>query len=72
MNCKICNADDDLFSAVTQEPACSICVLRFGLRTPVQQSQVVAVREQLGLEEGEFLRQDRGALAGAFLRRRTR
>ena len=37
----------DLFTEVTQTPACSICVVTFGLPTPVQQSAIDRVREAL-------------------------
>lgn len=69
MGCKICAAKGDLFSEVTGEPACSICVLRFNLGSPLQDTAIEQVRERLGLKTGEFLQQDRPSLAAAMLGR---
>lgn len=71
MNCKICGCkqDDDLLLAVTQELACSTCVLAFDLWTPVRQVQIDAVRKRLGLKGGEYHSYDRGAAAAAILGR---
>ena len=69
MACQICNKKDDLFAEVTQEPACSICVLRFNLGSPISRDSIRAIRSSLGLEEGMFLEQDHGALAREMLGR---
>lgn len=68
MKCRICG-QEDLFSAVTQQPACSICVLTFGLRTPVQQADLDKVRAALSLEDGAYLEIDRGKAAAMLLGR---
>jgi len=69
--CKICGFDNsqDLFSAVTNEPVCSICKIKFigGLSTTDQ--RIEAARKLLGLKEGEFLKQDNGAEASKILGR---
>lgn len=54
MKCAICGAED-LFSAVARQPACSICVLTFALRTPIKMEQVELIRSRLGLEPGSYL-----------------
>lgn len=70
MNCQICGVPlkDDLFSFVTQEPVCSICKIKYiwGQSTP---ARIAAVRLQLGLKEGEYVQQDRGAEARKILGR---
>lgn len=60
MSCQVCGAADDPFSAATQEPACSICVIRFGLG-PISSAAITVLRERLGLAEGEYFQRDRGA-----------
>lgn len=69
MNCQICNAKPDLFSAVTREPVCAICKIRFVGGLPTTPARVAAVRTALGLAEGEYLKQDNAAEAGRILGR---
>lgn len=70
-NCEICGtpSGDDLFSAVTQEPVCSICKLKWIGQLPTTSERIAAAREQLGLKQGEFLSQDNPAEASKMLRR---
>lgn len=69
MKCGICGTEGDLFSAVTRQPACSICVLTFQLRTPVVRTDVLAIRKELGLEPGHCLEIDRAKAAALLLGR---
>lgn len=69
MACKVCGKKGDLFEEVTQERACSICVLRFGLGSPISEVAISALRDRLDLGEGQFLQQDHGALAREMLGR---
>ena len=72
MDCQICGgkSSDDLFSYVTQEPACSACVLSFpGLSSPIASPAIANVRKKLGLADGEFYRQDHAGVAAAILGR---
>lgn len=69
MSCQICGKTGDLFAEVTGEAACSICVLRFGLATPVSPAAIATVREALKLKNGDFLVQDHASLASQFLGR---
>ncbi len=72
MNCQICGGKsiDDLFSYVTQEPACSACVLSFpGLSSPITSLAIAKVRSKLGLTDGEFYKQDHAGVAAAILGR---
>ena len=62
MACEICGKED-LFSAVTGEPVCAICTLKFG----VTKETVTRTREQLGLLPGEFITLDHGKEAAAIL-----
>ena len=70
--CGICGTPrkDDLFSAVTNEPVCSICKLKFIGGLPTSKERIQIARERLGLKEGEFLKQDNGAEAARILRRK--
>ena len=54
--CQICGVPqaDDLFSAVTQEPVCSLCKLVFLGGLPTTSERIDRVRAQLGLEAGSF------------------
>ncbi len=69
MKCGICG-NDDLFSAVTQSPACAVCVIALGLRTPVRQADVDTVRQALGLADGQYRESDPGAEAADIVGRR--
>lgn len=66
--CGICG-QEDLFSAVTRQPACSICVLIFGLRTPVTTVSIDALRARLGLSTGSYLAIDHAKAAAVLLGR---
>lgn len=71
MKCGICGTDlsKDLFSAVTNEKVCSICKVNWigGLPTTIE--RINAVREKLGLQDGEYLEQDNGKEAARILGR---
>lgn len=69
--CKICGKpqDQDLFSAVTGEEVCSICKIKFIGGLPSTAERIQTARECLGLEEGEFLKQDAGEEAARILGR---
>lgn len=70
--CAICGipSKDNLFSYVTQEPVCSLCKVNYigGLRTTHE--LIEKARTELGLREGEYLTQDRGAEARRILGRK--
>lgn len=63
---------DDLFSAVTREPVCSICKILHVGGLPTTGERIKAVRERLGLKDGEFLLQDNGAEAARILGKKER
>ena len=67
--CRICGCpnEKDLFSAVTQEPVCSICKIKFVGGLPTTKERIEQVRSRLGLKETEFLEQDRGKEAKRIL-----
>lgn len=69
--CKICNepSGNDLFSAVTGEPVCSLCKIRFIGGLPTTQERIDAARTRLNLAPGTFLQRDRGAEARRILGR---
>lgn len=69
--CKICGKPqgDDLFSAVTQEPVCSICKMKYIGGLPTTAERIDLARRSLGLKEGEFLQQDNGEEARKLLGR---
>ena len=69
--CAICGKpkEDDLFSAVANEPVCSICKIKFIGGLPTSQKRIEAVRERLGLAKGEYLMQDNAAEAARILGR---
>lgn len=71
MDCKICGTPgkSDLFSAVTNSPACSICTIKFigGMPSGMIDKRITEVRAKLGLKDGEFLKQDRGEEASRIL-----
>lgn len=67
--CAICgtNLAADLFSAVTQEPVCAICKLKFIGGRQASEQLIWKAREVLGLSDGEFLQQDNAAEAARLL-----
>ncbi len=69
--CEVCGKPkgDDLFSAVTGEPVCSICKLKYIGGLPTSQARIATVRKALDLAEGEYLEQDNGKEAGRILGR---
>lgn len=71
MNCEICGhlLKNDLFAAVTGEPVCSICKIKYIGGLPTNDERIKNVRDALGLKDGEFLRQDNAAEAAAILGR---
>lgn len=69
MSCQICNAEPDLFAAVTREAVCAICKIRFIGGLPTTPERIADVRTALGLAAGAYLRQDNGAEARRILRR---
>ena len=70
--CGICGtpSKDDLFSAVTREPVCSLCKINYIGGLPTTPEMVKKARERLGLADGEYLAQDRGAEAARILGRK--
>ena len=58
--CKICGKQlsDDLFSAVTGEPMCTVCKVKYIGGLPTTPARIAEVREKLGLADGELLEQD--------------
>lgn len=70
--CAICGlpSGDDLFSAVTREPVCSICKINFIGGLPTSPERIKIVRLFLKLKDGEYLKQDREAEASRILGRR--
>jgi recombinational DNA repair protein (RecF pathway) len=73
-HCAICgtNLSADLFSAVTGEPCCSICKVRFIGGLPTTPERIATARAGLGLADGDFLAQDNGAEARRILRKGDR
>ncbi len=71
-NCEICNKPkkDDLFSFVTNERVCTICKIKYIGGLPSTAERIQSVRNQLGLKDGEFLKQDNAAEAAKILKRR--
>lgn len=69
MNCQICNATPDLFSAVTGESVCAICKINFVGGLPTTPARIAAVRTALRLADGEYLKQDNAAEARRILGR---
>lgn len=70
--CGICGtpAKDDLFSAVTGEPVCSLCKINYIGGLPTSAERIKTVRAVLNLKDGEYLLQDRGAEAARILGRK--
>ena len=60
---------DDLFSAVTREPVCSICKLKYIGGLPTTRERIADARTGLGLKGGEYLEHDRGKEASRILGR---
>ena len=71
MKCRVCGTElsDDLFSAVTNEKVCSICKVYWIGGLPTTDERINAVRERLGLQDGEYLKQDNGKEAARILGR---
>lgn len=69
--CQICGEPkaNDLFSAVTNEPVCSICKLKFIGGLPTTRDRINTARAKLGLNDGEFLTQDNPGEARKILDR---
>ena len=67
MKCEICGRTDDLFSHVAQERACSLCVVGFGMKTPVTTADVARVRAALGIKADEYREVSPGAEAATLL-----
>lgn len=69
--CAICGTElgKDLFAAVTGEKCCSICKVKFIGGLPTSDERISAARERLGLADGQFLEQNRGAEAARILGR---
>lgn len=67
--CAICGTDlkDDLFAAVTGEKCCAICKVKFIGGLPTSDERITKARSTLGLADGVFLQQDRGAEASRIL-----
>ena len=42
--CEICGEQDDLFSAVTEEPVCSICAIKYKVRFPVSTADIERIK----------------------------
>lgn len=57
MACQICGAKD-LYSEVTQEPVCGVCAAKFLKGFRPRSERIALIRERLGLEPGEMLKQD--------------
>lgn len=70
--CQICGkpSTDDLFSAVTKEPVCSICKLKYIGGLPTTQQRIDDARQRLGLTTGEYLQQDNAEEARKILGRK--
>lgn len=71
MGCQICGQDSqqDLFSAVTGEPVCSICKIKYIGGLPTAAWNIAEARKKLGLKDGEYLKQDNSAEAKRILGR---
>ena len=69
MKCEICGKDqnEDLFSAVTGDPVCSICRLRFIGGLPTSPKLIADARARLCLKDGEYLKLDHSAEARNIL-----
>ncbi len=69
--CEICGEPqkNDLFSAVTDEPVCSICKMKFIGGLPTTTERISEARAMLNLVDGEYLKQDNPAEARKILGR---
>uniref|UniRef100_A0A6H1ZBT9 Uncharacterized protein n=1 Tax=viral metagenome TaxID=1070528 RepID=A0A6H1ZBT9_9ZZZZ len=69
--CRICGfpVEDDLFAYVTDEKVCSICKLKYIGGLPTTTERINQARESLGLNAGEFLKQDNPKEAASILGR---
>lgn len=67
--CAICGTDlgGDLFAAVTGDKCCTICKVRFIGGLPTSPERIAMARHALGLADGEYVQQDRGAEAARIL-----
>lgn len=67
--CAICGTDlkADLFASVTGEKCCAICKVKFIGGLPTSDERIAKARVALGLTEGQFFQQDRGAEAARIL-----
>lgn len=68
MACQICGKSD-LFTDVTGEPSCSICTIKFVGGLPQTRERIKEIRVRLGLNDGEYLKQDNAAEAARILGR---
>jgi recombinational DNA repair protein (RecF pathway) len=68
--CAICGAQlgEDLFSAVTGEPVCSICKLKYIGGLPTSRARIDKAREILGLSAGQYLNQNNAEEASKILK----
>lgn len=71
MRCKICGTEqkNDLFSFVTSSPCCTVCTINFFGGYKQTAERIADVRSQLGLTDGEYLKQDNFAEAKRILGR---
>jgi len=69
--CKICGEPqkDDLFSAVTGSNVCSLCQVQFFGGLNATDENINRMRSHLKLADGEYLKQDRQAVARDILGR---
>ena len=69
--CEICGATSkhDLFSAVTGEPVCSICKIKYIGGLPTTSERINKARSALGLGDGQYLTQDNPKEAARILGR---
>ena len=68
MGCRICG-HSDLYTDVVGEGVCSICKMKFIGGLTATSDKISEVRAKLGLEDGEFFKQDNAAEARRFLGR---
>ena len=71
MKCEICGQpkENDLYSAVTGEPVCSICRIKFVRGFASMAEKIKDARKRLGLKDGEYLKQDHSKEASRILGR---
>lgn len=68
MACELCG-EKDIYTEVTGKPSCSICTVKYVGHLPGERQRIAKIREQLGLNAGEFLKQDRAVEAKKILGR---